>query len=251
MIVDIEDDIMDPVMQCTTLPSHSSFSQKKLVSFVTEIHTLSIDISLRDLLIVVIWIKHMGQQKAIHQGECEGQTAQTFHLLLPKEDSVNMGKQGLVFENQNYVKNPNILNQSKESTPSLYNIDKMGKDLLIDHKIISEEELICEAEKHLKVKQRKSPLSYHGFVYGLTRFKEPPKGSLKRREVNLKEHLEQAQLANYHPKLWNSLPMKYFCYVKQSMLNFEKQTVSKQKINRDEIFTTWNHDLDVMRKVRS
>ncbi|GKB09859.1 hypothetical protein Tco_0843782 [Tanacetum coccineum] len=38
MIVDIEDDIMDPVMQCTTLPSHSSFSQKKLVSFVTEIH---------------------------------------------------------------------------------------------------------------------------------------------------------------------------------------------------------------------
>ncbi|GJT75850.1 hypothetical protein Tco_1042575 [Tanacetum coccineum] len=39
MIVDIEDDIMDPVMQCTTLPSHLSFSQKKLVSFVTEIHT--------------------------------------------------------------------------------------------------------------------------------------------------------------------------------------------------------------------
>ncbi|GJT11507.1 hypothetical protein Tco_0858549 [Tanacetum coccineum] len=48
MIVDIEDDIMDPVMQCTTLLSHSGFSQKKLVSFVTEIHTLSIDISLRD-----------------------------------------------------------------------------------------------------------------------------------------------------------------------------------------------------------
>ncbi|GJS60382.1 hypothetical protein Tco_0655166 [Tanacetum coccineum] len=47
MIVDIEDDIIDPVMQCTTLPSHSSFSQKKLVSFVTEIHMLSIDISLR------------------------------------------------------------------------------------------------------------------------------------------------------------------------------------------------------------
>ncbi|GJT21267.1 hypothetical protein Tco_0891204 [Tanacetum coccineum] len=43
LIADIEDDIMDPVMQCTTLPSHSSFSQKKLVSFVTEIHTTSID----------------------------------------------------------------------------------------------------------------------------------------------------------------------------------------------------------------
>ncbi|GKC06122.1 hypothetical protein Tco_0997732 [Tanacetum coccineum] len=47
---DTEDDIMDPVMQCTTLPSHSGFSQKKLISFVTEIHMLSIDISLRDCL---------------------------------------------------------------------------------------------------------------------------------------------------------------------------------------------------------
>ncbi|GJV92152.1 hypothetical protein Tco_1539965 [Tanacetum coccineum] len=48
LIADIENDIMDPVMQCTTLPSHSGFSQQKLVSFVTEIHTLSIDISFRD-----------------------------------------------------------------------------------------------------------------------------------------------------------------------------------------------------------
>ncbi|GJZ13096.1 hypothetical protein Tco_0548326 [Tanacetum coccineum] len=43
LIANIEDDIMDPVMQCTTLPSHSGFSQQKLVSFVTEIHTTSID----------------------------------------------------------------------------------------------------------------------------------------------------------------------------------------------------------------
>ncbi|GKE85836.1 hypothetical protein Tco_1559578 [Tanacetum coccineum] len=43
MNFDNEDDIMDPVMQCTTLPNHSSFSQQKLVSFVTEIHTSSID----------------------------------------------------------------------------------------------------------------------------------------------------------------------------------------------------------------
>ncbi|GJY45179.1 hypothetical protein Tco_0433392 [Tanacetum coccineum] len=43
LIADIEDDIMDPVMQCTTLPSHLGFSQQKLVSFVTEIHTTSID----------------------------------------------------------------------------------------------------------------------------------------------------------------------------------------------------------------
>ncbi|GKG40442.1 hypothetical protein Tco_0467219, partial [Tanacetum coccineum] len=48
LIADNEDDIMDPVMQCTTLLSHSGFSQQKLVSFVTEMHKLSIDISLRD-----------------------------------------------------------------------------------------------------------------------------------------------------------------------------------------------------------
>ncbi|GJT22618.1 hypothetical protein Tco_0892555 [Tanacetum coccineum] len=40
---DIEEDIMDLVMQCTTLPSHSSSSQQKLISFVTEINTTSID----------------------------------------------------------------------------------------------------------------------------------------------------------------------------------------------------------------
>ncbi|GJZ51095.1 hypothetical protein Tco_0605610 [Tanacetum coccineum] len=40
---DIEDKIMDPVMQCITLRSHSSLSQQKLISFVTEIHTTSIN----------------------------------------------------------------------------------------------------------------------------------------------------------------------------------------------------------------
>ncbi|GJV52394.1 hypothetical protein Tco_1448135 [Tanacetum coccineum] len=43
LIADIKDEIMDPVMQCTTLPSHSGFSQQKLISFVMEIHTTSID----------------------------------------------------------------------------------------------------------------------------------------------------------------------------------------------------------------
>ncbi|GJW48934.1 actin-binding, cofilin/tropomyosin type protein, partial [Tanacetum coccineum] len=123
-----------------------------------------------------------------------GQTAQTFHMLLPKEDNVNTGKHGLGFENQNDVENPFILNKAKELTPSLYDNDEMGKDLLSDHKIISKEELACEAEKRLKVKQRKSPLSHHGFVYGETQFEEPLIVSLKRRQVNLKKHLEQAQL---------------------------------------------------------
>ncbi|GJT41250.1 hypothetical protein Tco_0941115 [Tanacetum coccineum] len=179
-----------------------------------------------------------------------GQTAQTFHMLLPKEDDVNTGRQGLGFDIQNDVENPFILNKSKGLTPSLYNIDEMGKDLPSDHKIISEEELKCEAEKRLKVKRRKSPLSYHGFVYGDTQFVEPPKVPLKRRQVNLKKHVEQAQLVNYDPKLWNSLPMKYFCFVKHSMLNFEKQMVLKQEVNRREFITPWDHEADLKRNVQ-
>ncbi|GJY67952.1 hypothetical protein Tco_0470934 [Tanacetum coccineum] len=112
-------------------------------------------------------------------------------MLLPKEDNVQTGKQGLGFENQNDNVNPSVLNKAKELAPCLYNIDEMGKDELSDHKIISEEELKSGAEKHLKVKQRKSPLSYHGFVYEETQFEEPPKVPLKKRNVNLKEHLEQ------------------------------------------------------------
>ncbi|GJT36922.1 hypothetical protein Tco_0936787 [Tanacetum coccineum] len=121
-----------------------------------------------------------------------GQTDQTLRMLLPKEDNVNTGKQGLCFKNQNDDVNPSLLNKARELAPCLYNIDEMGKDLLLNHKIISEEELKCEAEKRLKVKQRKSPLSYHGFVYADTQFEEPPKVHLKRRNVNLKKkHLEQ------------------------------------------------------------
>ncbi|GKD26787.1 hypothetical protein Tco_1233001 [Tanacetum coccineum] len=168
-----------------------------------------------------------------------GHTAQTLHMLLPKEDNVNTRKKGLGFEIQNNFENPFILNKSKRLTPSLYNIDEMGKDLLSDHKIISEEELKCEGEKSLKVKQRKSPLSYHGFVYGETQFEEPPKVSLKRKDVNLKKHLEQAQLRNHDPKLWKSILMKLFCYVKQSMLKFERQTVSKLALNKDDWFQSY------------
>ncbi|GJZ34741.1 hypothetical protein Tco_0580558 [Tanacetum coccineum] len=167
------------------------------------------------------------------------------------QDNVNTGKHGLGFDNQNDVENPNILKKANGLAPSLYNIDEMEKDFLFEHKIISDKELQHEAKKRLKVKQRKSSLSYHGFIYGLTRFEEPPKVLLKRRKVNLKKHLEQAQLENYDPKLRNNLPMKHFCYVKHSMLNFEKQSVSKQEFTREDIFTTWNHEQDVSRRVRN
>ncbi|GKB00115.1 hypothetical protein Tco_0828108 [Tanacetum coccineum] len=153
---------------------------------------------------------------------------------------------GLGFKNQNDNMIPSVLNKAKELAPCLYNIDEMRKDELSDHKIISEEKLKCEAEKRLKVKQIKSPLSYHGFLYVETQFEEPPKFPLKRRNVNLnkhlkqfeqaevlKKHLEQAQLRDHDPKLWNSLPMKYFCYVKQAMIKFEKQTFSKLHLSQD------------------
>ncbi|GKE42661.1 hypothetical protein Tco_1469945 [Tanacetum coccineum] len=90
-----------------------------------------------------------------------GQTTQTLHMLLPKEDNVNTGKHGFGFENQNDAENPFVPNKAKELTPSLYDIDKIGQDLSVDHKIISKEELESEIENYLKVKQRKSPLSYH------------------------------------------------------------------------------------------
>ncbi|GJU01383.1 hypothetical protein Tco_1111721 [Tanacetum coccineum] len=51
MIVGFEESLHGPSDAVYTIPSHSSFSQKILVSFVTEIHTSTIDISLRDLSI--------------------------------------------------------------------------------------------------------------------------------------------------------------------------------------------------------
>ncbi|GJY17193.1 hypothetical protein Tco_0388684 [Tanacetum coccineum] len=88
-------------------------------------------------------------------------------MLLPKEDNVNTGKQGLGFENQNDDVNPSLLKKAKELAPCLYNIDEMGKDELSDHKIISEEELkfknvnlqLNYLEKSL-VKEMKDDLKY-------------------------------------------------------------------------------------------
>ncbi|GJW33866.1 hypothetical protein Tco_0053898 [Tanacetum coccineum] len=75
------------------------------------------------------------------------QTDQTLQMFLPKKDNVNTGKQGLGFENQNDVVNPSLLNKAKKLAPCLYNTDEMGKDMLSDHKIISDEELKFEAKQ--------------------------------------------------------------------------------------------------------
>ncbi|GJV08651.1 hypothetical protein Tco_1346307, partial [Tanacetum coccineum] len=65
-------------------------------------------------------------------------------MLLPKEDNVNTGKHGLGFENKSDDENTSLLNKTKALAPFLYNIDEMGKELISDHKIISEEELKAE-----------------------------------------------------------------------------------------------------------
>ncbi|GJS33593.1 hypothetical protein Tco_0531975 [Tanacetum coccineum] len=82
--------------------------------------------------------------------ENEKYTDQTLRMLLPKEYNVNTGKQGLAFKNQNDNVNPSVLNKAKELAPCFYNTEEMGKDEFSDHKIISEEELKCEAEKQMK-----------------------------------------------------------------------------------------------------
>ncbi|GJU40824.1 hypothetical protein Tco_1193781 [Tanacetum coccineum] len=54
---------------------------------------------------------------AMENGKYDEYTAQTLHMLLPKEDSVHTRKQGLGFQNQNDVENPFILNKAKELPP--------------------------------------------------------------------------------------------------------------------------------------
>ncbi|GKA86212.1 hypothetical protein Tco_0807923 [Tanacetum coccineum] len=52
----LKENIMDPVIDAMhTLPSHLSFSQKKLVSFVMEIHTLSIRLILLEIVNIDRW----------------------------------------------------------------------------------------------------------------------------------------------------------------------------------------------------
>nr|GEU67907.1 hypothetical protein [Tanacetum cinerariifolium] len=109
-------------------------------------------------------VQYMIQMLKEHRTYCSD-----FSYVASKKDNVNTRKLGLGSKNQNDVKNNFVLNKANELTPSLYNFDEMGKEakeltptfynndemgkeLLSDQKIIFEEELKCEAEKHLKVK---------------------------------------------------------------------------------------------------
>ncbi|GKC87478.1 hypothetical protein Tco_1148127 [Tanacetum coccineum] len=90
LIADIENDIMDPVMQCTTLLSHSGFSQQKLVSFVTEIHTLSIDISLRDA-----WASCNPSNEECNRGSLRNNEIQCYWESENDNDRINIEWEGL------------------------------------------------------------------------------------------------------------------------------------------------------------
>ncbi|GJS42419.1 hypothetical protein Tco_0567462 [Tanacetum coccineum] len=57
------------------------------------------------------------------------QTDQTNRMLLPKEDNVITGKQGLSFENQKDDVNLSLLNKAKELAPCLYNINVKLKNV--------------------------------------------------------------------------------------------------------------------------
>nr|GEY25886.1 hypothetical protein [Tanacetum cinerariifolium] len=132
--------------------------------------------------------------------KCEVENCTKIKLL--NEEISNLKSQ--VCQKEKTFIRENVKYDDQGIKPSMYDVDKMGQDLSAYHKIISKEELESETEKRLKVKQTKSPLSYQGFVYGLTQFVEPPRVPLKRIEANLKKRLEQAQVAYYDPKLWKS-----------------------------------------------
>ncbi|GJY72191.1 hypothetical protein Tco_0475894 [Tanacetum coccineum] len=89
-----------------------------------------------------------------------GQTAQTLHTLLPKQDNVYMGKQALGFENQNDVENPFVLNKAKELAPN--NVKRIARNRLSEEF----EPLVKDVNLQLKcfekglVKEMKDDLKY-------------------------------------------------------------------------------------------
>ncbi|GJX17386.1 hypothetical protein Tco_0218218 [Tanacetum coccineum] len=69
MIVGIEDDVMDPVMQCTTSSTAFEFLSKETCSFVTEIHVQDKKTVLQPHSSEVGFINHMLILKLSNQGD--------------------------------------------------------------------------------------------------------------------------------------------------------------------------------------
>ncbi|GJU69242.1 hypothetical protein Tco_1255501, partial [Tanacetum coccineum] len=140
---------------------------------------------------------------------------------------------------------------SKSHHDIFENIDKEEHDYVDDEQqraffasLINN--LKCDVEKCTKINREAQQANAL-----LTKFEVPPKVPLKIRDVNLKKHLEQAQLSNYDPKLWKSLLMKYFCYVKHAMLKFKKENVLKQNPPREDVFISLSFEENVKRTTRN
>ena len=128
-----------------------------------------------------------------------GQTSQTLKMLPTKDEDIHKQTAGIGFQ-KNDLEN-SLINE----TPRFLN-----EDMLFE----SEDILKSEEEKRLKVQQRKTAFSYHGFVYGCTQLSEIPKAPFKRKETNVKRFFKEAQLATYDADLWQNKARKQFCHLK-------------------------------------
>jgi hypothetical protein len=160
-----------------------------------------------------------------------GHTSQTINMLPTKDEEVYKKTSGIGFVNNAHVENekPCFLNKVQKLTPILYNAEDMGKGLSDDLLFESQDILKSEEEKRLKVKQRKSPLSYHGFVYGCTQLTDIPKEPFKRKDTNVKRYFKEAQLATYDAKLWQNRVRKQFCNLKHHIEQMLKVIWFKQE----------------------
>ncbi|PWA99086.1 hypothetical protein CTI12_AA013290 [Artemisia annua] len=145
-----------------------------------------------------------------------GQTTQTLNMLPTRDEDINTETSGIGFENIDHLENekPGFLNKVQKLTSILYNAEDMGKELSTDLLFESQDILNSEEEKRLKVKQRKTPFSYHDFVYGCTQLTEIPKEPFKRKDKNVKRFFKEAQLATYDANLWQNNARKQFCHLK-------------------------------------
>ncbi|PWA73219.1 hypothetical protein CTI12_AA264490 [Artemisia annua] len=139
-----------------------------------------------------------------------GQTTQTLNMLPTKDEDINTRTSEIGYENIDHLENnlenekPGFLNKVQKLTPILYNAEDMGKDLSTDLLFESQDILKSEEEKRLKVKQRKTPFSYHGVVYGFTQLTDIPNGPFKRKDTNVQRYFKEAQLATYDATLWQN-----------------------------------------------
>ncbi|GKB04460.1 putative reverse transcriptase domain-containing protein [Tanacetum coccineum] len=104
LIADIENDIMDPVMQCTTLLSHSGFSQQKLVSFVTEIHTL---------LLQILIPRSLSDTLRSHNGQKE---------ILPVSSSNSTAVDDVIITENNHIK----IQETKKRLDDEFSVKDLG-----------------------------------------------------------------------------------------------------------------------------